>query len=83
MKGPANLGVSLWFWTQDPWIGNPAPYPLGKCFNIPFYDLCVFREIFDQYGLKQKSYEELLLLNVSIYLEHENFLATEIYKIFQ
>ena len=44
--------------------------------NISFYDLGVFREIFDQHGLKKKFYEELHLLNtyVSIYQEHLNFL---------
>ena len=25
MKGWVNFGATLWFWTQDPWIGNPAP----------------------------------------------------------
>ena len=25
MKGRVNLGATLWFWTWDPWIANPAP----------------------------------------------------------
>ena len=25
MKGWVNLGATQWFWTQDPWIGNPVP----------------------------------------------------------
>ena len=24
-------GATQWFWTQNPWIGNLAPYPLGRC----------------------------------------------------
>ena len=31
MKGWVNLGATLWFWTRDPWIGNPAPQALGHC----------------------------------------------------
>ena len=31
MKGWVDLGAIQWFWTQDPWIGNPAPWPLGYC----------------------------------------------------
>ena len=26
MKGWVNLGATQWFWTRDPWIGNPVPY---------------------------------------------------------
>ena len=29
MKGWVNLGATQSFWTRDPWIGNPAPWPLG------------------------------------------------------
>ena len=29
MKGWADLGVTQWFWTRDPWIRNPVPWPLG------------------------------------------------------
>ena len=25
MKGWVDLGATQWFWTRDPWIGNPAP----------------------------------------------------------
>ena len=25
------LGATQWFWTRDPWIGNPVPKPLGHC----------------------------------------------------
>ena len=25
MKGWVDLGATQWFWTQDPWIGNPVP----------------------------------------------------------
>ena len=25
MKGWINLGTTQWFWTGEPWIGNPAP----------------------------------------------------------
>ena len=25
MKGWVHLGATQWFWTRDPWIGNPAP----------------------------------------------------------
>ena len=25
MKGWVDLGATQWFWTQDPWIANPAP----------------------------------------------------------
>ena len=25
MKGWVDLGATKWFWTRDPWIGNPAP----------------------------------------------------------
>ena len=31
MKGWVDLGASQWFWTRDPWIGNPAPYTPGHC----------------------------------------------------
>ena len=31
MNGWVNLGATQWFWTWDPWIGNPAPEPLGHC----------------------------------------------------
>ena len=24
-----DLGTTQWFWTRDPWTGNPAPWPLG------------------------------------------------------
>ena len=23
-KAESNLGATQWFWTQDPWIGNPV-----------------------------------------------------------
>ena len=29
MKGWVDLGATQWFWTPDPWIGIPAPWPLG------------------------------------------------------
>ena len=29
MKDWVDLGATQWFWTRDPWIGNPAPWPLG------------------------------------------------------
>ena len=36
MKGWVNLGATHWFWTRDPWIGNPAPLPLGHmCSETP------------------------------------------------
>ena len=25
MKGWVDFGATQWFWTRDPWIGNPAP----------------------------------------------------------
>ena len=25
MKGWVDLGATQWFWSRDPWIGNPAP----------------------------------------------------------
>ena len=25
IKGWVELGGTQWFWTQNPWIGNPAP----------------------------------------------------------
>ena len=25
MKGWVDLRATQWFWTRDPWIGNPAP----------------------------------------------------------
>ena len=31
MKSWVDLGDTRWFWTWDPWIGNPASYPLGQC----------------------------------------------------
>ena len=31
MKGYVALGGTTWFWTQDTWIGNPAPWRLGHC----------------------------------------------------
>ena len=30
-KGWVDLGATQRFWTRDPWIGNPAPQPLGHC----------------------------------------------------
>ena len=30
-----NLGATQWFWTRDPWMGNPVPYPLGQCCPNP------------------------------------------------
>ena len=32
-EGWVNLGATQWFWTRDPWIGNPAPWPLGHTTN--------------------------------------------------
>ena len=29
MKGWVDLGATQWTWTRDPWIENPAPWPLG------------------------------------------------------
>ena len=29
MKDWVDLGATQWFWTRDPWIGNPAPYEKG------------------------------------------------------
>ena len=29
MKSWIELGGTQWFWTRDPWIGNPIPLPLG------------------------------------------------------
>ena len=34
MKGWVDLEDSQWFWTWDPWIGNPTPWPLGHCFIL-------------------------------------------------
>ena len=31
MKGCFDLGATQWFWTRDPWIRNPAPWPLHHC----------------------------------------------------
>ena len=31
MKGWVDPGATQWFWTRDPWIGNPAPWPLDHC----------------------------------------------------
>ena len=31
MKGCVDLGTRQCFSTRDPWIGNPAPLPLGHC----------------------------------------------------
>ena len=31
MKGWVDLGATLWFWTWDLWICNPAPKPLCHC----------------------------------------------------
>ena len=31
MKGWINLGAMHWFWIPDPWVGNPASWPLGHC----------------------------------------------------
>ena len=28
-NGWVDLGATQWFWTWDPWIKNPAPWPLG------------------------------------------------------
>ena len=28
MKGWVDLGATQWFWTREPWIGNPASKPL-------------------------------------------------------
>ena len=33
MKGWVDLGATQRFWTQNPWIRNPAPWPLGHCSN--------------------------------------------------
>ena len=30
-KAESNLEQSSGFWTRDPWIGSPAPQPLGYC----------------------------------------------------
>ena len=30
MKGWVDLGGTQWFWTRNPWIGNPAPWPLSQ-----------------------------------------------------
>ena len=31
MKGWVDLKANEWFWTRDPWIGNPAPITLNVC----------------------------------------------------
>ena len=31
-----DLEATQRFWAQDPWIGNPAPSPLGHCSNKIF-----------------------------------------------
>ena len=31
MKGWVDLGATQFFWTRDPWIRNPASWPLGHC----------------------------------------------------
>ena len=31
MRGWVDLGATQWFWIWDPWIGDPAPWPLGRC----------------------------------------------------
>ena len=36
MKGWVDLGATQWFWTRNPWIGNPAPWPLGHCSIIAY-----------------------------------------------
>ena len=35
MKSWVNLGATQWFWTWDPWIWNPTPWPLGHCSHSP------------------------------------------------
>ena len=32
MKGWVDLAATHWYWTWNPWIRNPAPWPLGYCF---------------------------------------------------
>ena len=39
MKGWVDLGATQRFWTQDPWIGNRAPWPLGHC---SINKVCIF-----------------------------------------
>ena len=34
MKGWVDLGATQWFWTQDPWIGNPGPQPLKESIRM-------------------------------------------------
>ena len=31
VKGWVDLEATQWFWTRDPWNGNPAPESLGHC----------------------------------------------------
>ena len=31
LKVWVDLGATQWFWTWDPWVGNPAPWPLDHC----------------------------------------------------
>ena len=30
-KSYINLGPTQRFWTRDPWVGHPMPWPLGHC----------------------------------------------------
>ena len=46
MKGWVDLGTTQWFWTQDPWIGNPAPSALSHTpAKIGGYRHCVSGDI--------------------------------------
>ena len=42
MKGWVDLGASQWFWTREPWIGNPASSFVSfiKTFKVLSQQLC-------------------------------------------
>ena len=44
MKGWVGLGVTRFFLTRDPWIRNPAPWPLGHC-SIKVYKVTVTKQL--------------------------------------
>ena len=33
-KGWVKFGATMWFWPQDPWIGNPVPLCYRKLFRL-------------------------------------------------
>ena len=70
MKGWVNFGATQWFWTRNPWTGNPAPEPLGHCSLILKKSSTVFLELlqtFKEYHFEKHLQTAALKFNENVF----------------